>query len=286
MLRAIGQTGELVYPIGLGAMPLSVGERPLEAEAIRVLHAGFDAGVTFIDTADAYCHDNSEIGHNELLIAKALSEYAKRDKILVATKGGCTRPDGRWQTDGRPKHLRKACERSLQNLSVEQIFLYQLHAPSTGTPFETSLEALAELQSEGKIQHIGISNVSPEQLKSALKIVRVEAVQNRFNPLYLDSQQNGLIELCKQNDICFIAHSPLGGILNHRQAVSHTVFADLAEKHSCSPYQIILAWHLGVDTHILPIPGVSKIESILDSSKAASLQLDSADLEAIYSISC
>src|SRR5690606_23709592 len=134
--------------IGLGGMPLSIQGRPDEAQAIAVIHAALDAGITFIDTADAYCLDDGEIGHNERLIAKALAAWPSA-RVVVATKGGLERPGGRWETNGRPEHLRAACERSLAALGVEQIELYQLHAPDSAVPFAESVGALADLRREG-----------------------------------------------------------------------------------------------------------------------------------------
>ena len=149
-------------------MHLSIQDRPRRSRAFEVIHAALDAGVTLIDTADVYCLDDSEIGHNERLVAKALESWSgDRDRVIVATKGGVKRPSGRWEMDGRPEHLRAACERSLAALGVERIDLYQLHAPDPKVPLAESVGALADLQREGKIRWVGLSNVSVPQIREA-----------------------------------------------------------------------------------------------------------------------
>ncbi|HEY8558403.1 MAG TPA: aldo/keto reductase, partial [Actinomycetes bacterium] len=160
--------GLQVSAIGLGEMPLSLAGRPDEAQAVRTIHAALDAGVTLIDTADAYCRDESDFGHGERLIAKALAAWSgDRDQALVATKGGHTRPGGSWEVDGRPEYLRQACEASLERLGVEAIGLYQFHRPDPKVPFTESVGALAELRAAGKIRLAGLSNVSIDQISQA-----------------------------------------------------------------------------------------------------------------------
>src|SRR5437870_4049712 len=160
-------------PIGFGGMPLSIQGRPSEEVGRRVLHAAVDAGITLIDTADVYCLDDNDIGHNERLIASALNERPDRDRIRVATKAGLRRPRGAWTNDGSPKHIREACEGSLRALATQQIWLYQFHAPDPRVPFEKSVETFAELQRAGKCQHVGLSNVSVEEIDKASRIVDV-----------------------------------------------------------------------------------------------------------------
>src|SRR5215216_8128477 len=157
--------GTAVFPIGLGAMPLYVSGRHDEARSIRTIHAALDAGVTLIDTADAYCRDESDFGHGERLVAKALAGWSgDRDRVLVATKGGHTRPGGEWGLDGRPEYLRQACEASLRALGVDAIGLYQFHRPDPKVPFAESVAALAELKAAGKVRLVGLSNVSVDQI--------------------------------------------------------------------------------------------------------------------------
>lgn len=279
--RQIGQTGIWVHAIGLGAMPLSLDSRPEEASAIQVLHAAIDAGIDFIDTADVYCIDHHDLGHNERLIAKALRERNSGAPVYVATKGGCTRPQGRWERDGRPEHLKSACKRSLENLQVEKIFFYQLHAPDPRVPFEASVGALAELKEEGVIEHIGLSNVSAQQLKLAQQITRIESVQNRFNPFEQQSLQGGILDACKSQRVTFISHSPVGGFFSHRERVTHPILVALAAKYKTSPYNLILCWHLSKGDHVFPIPGASRVESVTNAAKAVDLVVDPQDLRKI-----
>src|SRR5215212_1721586 len=171
--------------IGFGGMPLSIQGRPPEEEGKKVLHAAIDAGMTFIDTADVYCYDDNDIGHNERLIASVVRE--RKDDVKVGTKAGLRRPKGAWVTDGTPQHIRKACEQSLRALGTDRIWLYQFHAPDPKVPFAKSVEAFAELHREGKFEHFGLSNVSIEQLDEAQKILPVISVQNRLNPYFRKS---------------------------------------------------------------------------------------------------
>src|ERR671933_2567577 len=171
-----------VFPIGLGAMPMSLRGRPDEERSVRTIHAALDAGVNLIDTADAYCIDEHEVGHNERLIAKALA--GRRDGVIVATKGGHTRPGGAWAVDGSPAHLRAACEASLRALDTDRIDLYQLHRPDPNVPYEESIGAIKELQDEGKVRWIGISNANLEQIELATSIAEIAAVQNQLSLEY------------------------------------------------------------------------------------------------------
>jgi aryl-alcohol dehydrogenase-like predicted oxidoreductase len=170
----LGQTNEQIPPIGFGGMPLSIQGRPSTEQAKKTLHAAIDAGMTFIDTADVYCLDDFDTGHNERLIASVLRERSDGKSIQVATKAGLERPNGAWTRNGSPEHLREACDQSLNALGVEQIWLYQYHAPDEKFPFEESVGAFAELQRAGKCKHVGLSNVTVEQIESAQKVVRRE----------------------------------------------------------------------------------------------------------------
>src|SRR5258706_758981 len=173
--------------IGFGGMPLSIQGRPPEDVGRGVLNAAIDAGMTFIDTADVYCLDDDDIGHNERLIASVVHARDDRASIRVATKAGLRRPRGAWTNDGSPQHIREACERSLRALGTDQIWLYQFHAPDPRVPFETSLETFAELQRAGKCKYVGLSNVSVDEIDAASRIVEVYSVQNRLNPYFRES---------------------------------------------------------------------------------------------------
>ena len=161
--------GTDVFPIGLGAMPMSLSGRPPEEQSIRTIHAALDAGVNLIDTADAYCVDETDVGHNERLIAKALR--GRRDGVIVATKGGHTRPGGAWELDGRPEYIKAACEASLKALETDRIDLYQYHRPDPDVPYEETIGAFKELQDEGKVRWIGISNANVEQIELTCSMV-------------------------------------------------------------------------------------------------------------------
>ena len=218
-LRPLGRGAPPVSIVGYGGMHLSLAGRPPENVALRVIHAGLDAGMTLIDTADVYCLDQNDIGHNERLVAQALKSWSgPRDQVIVATKGGMIRPDGRWERDARPERLRRACERSLQALQVDRIDLYQLHAPDHQVPFEESVGALAELQREGKIRWIGLSNVSVAEIKAAEAITEVATVQNRLNPFFREAIETGVVRYCGERGIGFLAYSPTGRWPAHQEA--------------------------------------------------------------------
>jgi aryl-alcohol dehydrogenase-like predicted oxidoreductase len=267
-----------VGAIGLGAMLLSIAGRPGEAQAIRTVHAALDAGVTLIDTADAYCLGGDEVGHNERLIRKALDAWpGDRDRVLVATKGGHTRPVREWDVDGRPEYLRQACEASLRALGVETIGLYQFHRPDPKVPFIESVGALAELQAAGKVRMVGLSNVSVDQITQARQLVRVASVQNEFSPSFRRSE--GELAFCASQRIAFLPWSPLGGMNRGRNLGGrHRAFAEVATAHGVSPQQVALAWELAKGPMVIPIPGARRPESITDSAAAASLRLGADDL--------
>jgi aryl-alcohol dehydrogenase-like predicted oxidoreductase len=275
--RRIG--GVRVGAVGLGAMPMSLAGRPDEARSLRTIHAALDAGVTLIDTADAYCLGESEVGHNERLVAKALASWpGGRDGVLVATKGGHTRPGREWGLDGRPEHLRQACEASLRALGVEAIGLYQLHRPDPKVPFAESVGALAELRAAGKVRMVGLSNVSVDQIELARRIVEVASVQNELSPRFRRSE--GELAWCAAHRIAFLPWSPLGGIgrggmLGQR----HSAFAEVAGRHGVSPQQVALAWELAKAPVVIPIPGARRPETIADSAAAATLRLDADELD-------
>jgi aryl-alcohol dehydrogenase-like predicted oxidoreductase len=274
--RRIGRTD--VGAIGLGAMLLSIAGRPGEAQAIRTVHAALDAGVTLIDTADAYCLGGDEAGHNERLIRKALDAWpGDRDRVLVATKGGHTRPGREWGLDGRPEYLRQACEASLAALGVEAIGLYQFHRPDPKVPFLESVGALAELKAAGKVRMVGLSNVSVDQIRQAREVVEVASVQNEFSPRFRRSE--GELAFCAANRIAFLPWSPLGGMGRGRDLGGrHRAFAEVAEAHGVSPQRVALAWELAKAPVVIPIPGARRPETITDSAAATSLRLSADEL--------
>jgi aryl-alcohol dehydrogenase-like predicted oxidoreductase len=270
--------GLQVSAIGLGEMPMSLAGRPDEAQSIRTIHAALDAGVTLIDTADAYCIDQTEVGHGERLVAKALAAWpGDRDRVLVATKGGHTREGGEWNLDGRPEHLRQACEASLRALGVEAIGLYQFHRPDPKVPFAESVGAVAELKAAGKVRLVGLSNVSVDQIRQARQLVQVASVQNEFSPRFRRSE--GELAFCAAEGIAFLPWSPLGGIGRGRELGGrHRAFGEVAEAHGVSAQQVALAWQLAKAPAVIPIPGSSRPETIADSAAAAGLRLGEDEL--------
>lgn len=277
----LNHTDERISAIGFGGMPLSIQGRPPEDAGKRVLHAAIDAGITFIDTADVYCLNDGDLGHNERLIASVLRERADGAAIRVATKGGLRRPGGEWTRDGTPKRLRQACENSLRALGTEQIFLYQFHAPDPSVPFETSVETLAALQREGKCRFVGLSNVSVDQIEAAAKIVDVVSVQNRFNPYFREAVDEGVIAECERRRITFLAYSPVGGGRLSKKIPSFPLLQELAKRYGTSPHGVVLAWVRAHGEMIVPIPGASKVENAVDSAAAADLTLDPEDVKRI-----
>jgi aryl-alcohol dehydrogenase-like predicted oxidoreductase len=270
-----------VSAIGLGGMPMSIEGRPDESRSVATLHAALDAGVTFIDTADAYHMGADDVGHNESLIAGALATYGgDTSDVLIATKGGHVRPgDGSWRLDGSPAHLKQACEASLKRLGVEAIGLYQYHRPDPAVPYADSIGALRGLLDEGKIRMAGVSNANPDQIREANEILggRLVSVQNQFSPAYRDSEAE--LRLCDVLGIAFLPWSPLGGISSAGDLGSeHSAFARIAEAHGVSPQQVTLAWELAQSPCVIPIPGAKRPSSITDSAAAADLELTAEEI--------
>jgi len=268
-----------VSAIGLGEMPLSSEGRPDRARAIKTIHASLDAGVTLIDTADAYSLGVTEHGHGEVLVAEALAAYsAPTDDVIVATKGGHRRPgDGSWTVHGDPRYVKEACEASLKALGVEAIGLYQYHRPDPKVPWADSVGALADLLDEGKIRMAGVSNATVAQIDEAQRVLggRLVSVQNEFSPRFRSSEDE--LEHCMALGIAFLPWSPLGGIgRSDRIERDHSAFAEVAAETGASPQQVTLAWMLAKGPRVVPIPGSSRPETAIASAAAADLSL-SAD---------
>lgn len=281
MRRQLGHTGIEVNAIGFGAMHLSIdrAQRPTDQESIALIDRAIDElGIDFIDTADAYCADDTETGHNERLIAEAL-KGRNRDGIIIATKGGSTRPGGRWERDGRPEHLREACDRSLKALAVERIDLYQLHAPDPDVPVEDSVGALAELQRAGKIQHIGVSNFTVVQIERARTEAAIVSVQNQFSAIDQEGESE-VIAYCEQHGLTYIPWNPVGGRGRAAKLDQQSdPLAELARAHHTTPHVIALAWLLHRSPTIIPIPGTRKFEHLKQNLEATELKLASDELE-------
>jgi aryl-alcohol dehydrogenase-like predicted oxidoreductase len=276
--RAIGE--RKVSAIGLGAMQLSISGRPDRERGIATIHAALDAGVTLIDTADSYCLDDSEVGHNERLIGEALRSWGgDTSEVLVATKGGHIRPGGRWEVDGSPSHLRSACEASLRALGVETIDLYQFHRPDPSVPYAESVGALRDLREAGKVRTVGISNANVNQIREAAEILGggLVSVQNQFSPDFRSSEPE--LRRCEEMGLAFLPWSPFGGASRAAEVGSRfAVFADIGSAHGVSPQQVTLAWMLALSPVVIPIPGSSRPGTIRDSVAAAALELSEDEL--------
>ena len=261
-----------VRRLGFGAMRLTgngVWGEPSDHEtALAVLRRAVELGINLIDTADSYGPEVSE-----RLIAEALHPYP--DDLVIATKGGLLRPGpGRWNPDCRPEHLREACEGSLRRLRLERIHVYQLHTVDHEVPLEESLGALIELRDEGKIAHIGISNVDVDQLERALEMTQVVSVQNRFNLVDRDSEP--VLEACERRGIAFIPWFPLAtGSL----ARPGSVLDRAAASHQAAPAQVALAWLLARSQVMLPIPGTGSVEHLEENVAAAGVRLDRDEVD-------
>ena len=275
--RRIGD--RMVSAIGLGEMPLSIEGRPDGARAMATIHASLDAGVSIIDTADAYALNTDEHGHGERVVAAALKSYgSSTDHVLVATKGGHRRPgDGSWSVHGDPEYVKRACDASLIALGVEAIGLYQYHRPDPKVPYAESVGALSELLDAGKILMAGVSNATVAQIDEAQEILggRLVSVQNEFSPRFRSSE--GELGHCERIGVAFIPWSPLGGIGRaDRLEGDFPAFAEVAEEVGATPQQVTLAWILSKGTRVVPIPGSSRPATATASAAAADIEL-SAD---------
>jgi aryl-alcohol dehydrogenase-like predicted oxidoreductase len=260
-----------VNRLGFGAMRITGegiwGQPPDRDRAKAALRRALELDVNFIDTADSY---GPEVSEN--LIAEALYPYP--DDLVIATKGGLVRPGpGRWEPDGRPGHLRRACEGSLTRLRLERIDLYQFHRPDPRVPIAESIGALAELKREGKIRHIGISNCSEEQLREAEQVTPVVSVQNRYNAV--DRASEPMVDLCEQEDLLFLPWAPMV------DASDSVPVRAAAARHGVSPREVMLAWLLARSPQILPIPGSGSAEHVEQNVRAASLALTPDEVTAI-----
>ena len=269
----------------LGCMRLSTEPNRDETTALAVLHAALDAGVTLLDTADAYCWDDAERGHNERLIARALHNWhGDRSAIVVATKGGMTRPDGRWVPDGRAKHLAVACEDSCRALGVQHIDLYQLHAPDPRVPFARSVRALASLKRAGLINRIGLCNVSVGQIEEARRIVEIDSVQVEAS-LWNDQHfLSGVVRYCVANRLQLLAHRPLGGRKARSRTATNQALGEIAAEHDATPFDVALAWLASFSELIVPLPGATRVETARSIARYRTLHLtgdETARLDAL-----
>ena len=257
-----------VNRLAFGAMRITGrgiwGDPPDLDEAKAVLRRAVELDTNFIDTADSY---GPEVSEN--LIAEALYPY--RDHLVIATKGGLERPGpGRWPVNGHPDHLKEACEGSLRRLRLEQIPVYQFHRPDPSVPLGESIGALLELQSEGKIRHIGLSNVTVRQLQEAQRITPVVSVQNRYN--HADRESDPVLEACEQQQLAFLPYAP---IQDHE---SNRTVQDIAQRHRATIHQVVLAWLLARSPVMVPIPGTGSVAHLEENIAAAGLELTEDDI--------
>jgi len=259
-------------------MRLSTEAARDEARALAVIHTALDAGVRFFDTADAYCLDDTEVGHNERLLRRALDAWpgAKGD-VRIATKGGLQRPGGRWRHDARARHLGAACLESRRALGVARIDLYQLHAPDPHVGIATSVRALLALQQDGVIEQIGLCNVTLRQLQQARDVARIASVQLELSPFRDAGFRGGVPEFCAANGITLIAHRPLGGAASRARLERDELLRELAQKHAATAQQLALAWLLDLSESLVAIPGPTCVESARSLARASALRLDDED---------
>lgn len=260
-----------VNRLGFGAMRITGdgiwGEPPDREKAKAALRRAVELGVNFIDTADSYGPEVSET-----LIAETLYPYP--DDLVIATKGGLLRPGpGRWDPDGRPEHLRQACEGSLRRLKLDRIPLYQFHRPDPKVPIEESIGVLVELKNEGKIRHIGVSNVTEDQLRAAEEVSPIVSIQNRYN--VADRKSEPLVDLCEQEELVFLPWAPI------QDADRVPAVTEAASRYGVSVRQIVLAWLLARSPQILPIPGSGSPEHVEENIVAAGIKLDQGEVAAI-----
>ncbi len=268
----IGIGGDLtVNRLGFGAMRITGngiwGPPADRGEATAVLRRAIDLGINFIDTADSYGPHISEE-----LIAEALFPYP--DDLVIATKGGLERTGpGQWPVNGRPEHLIAACEGSLRRLKLEQIPLYQFHRPDPAVPLEDSIGAIVTLKEQGKIRHVGLSNVSEDQLRRAQRLIPIVSIQNRYN--VSDRRSDSIVDLCEQEQLVFLPWAPI------QDVDGNGVVQEIARRYVATPRQLVLAWLLARSASILPIPGTGSVSHLEDNVAAAAIKLSPADAESV-----
>ena len=271
----IGIGGDLtVNRLGFGAMRITghgIWGPPADRnEAKAVLRRAIDLGTNFIDTADSYGPHVSEE-----LIAEALSPYP--DDLVIATKGGLERTGpGQWPVNGRPEHLIEACEGSLRRLKLEQIPLYQFHRPDRAVPLEDSVGALVTLKEQGKIRHVGLSNVSEDQLRRAQRLTPIVSIQNRYN--VSDRTSESIVDLCEQEQLVFLPWAPIQDLDGNR------VVQEIAHRYNATPRQLVLAWLLARSASILPIPGTGSVTHLEDNVAAAGVSLTDDEMAALTDV--
>jgi aryl-alcohol dehydrogenase-like predicted oxidoreductase/predicted kinase len=267
--------------IGLGCMRLSTDADRDPERARATIEAAVAAGMTVFDTAHAYGHDATELGHNERLLADALRRCGAQSTVRIVTKGGMTREGGAWVPDGRAKAIRADCEASLAALDGLPIDTYLLHAPDPRTPWTTSVRALARLHADGLVARVGISNVNRRQFDEALELASIGAVQVALSMFDDGPLRGGLVQRCGELGIAVLAHSPLGGPRRAGSLARREALADVAHRHGASPAEMALAWLLSLSPTVIAIPGARRPETVRSAARAAALTLNEADWAAL-----
>lgn len=276
--RKLGADGPEVGAVGMGSMLLSISGRPPDDQARGTVQAALDAGVTLFDTADAYCMDETDFNHNERLLAKLL---ARRRDVVIATKCGCRRPGGAWTVDARPQRLKEAAHASLEALGTDTIDVLQLHAPDANVPFAESVGALKELRDAGKVQHVGLSNVTVKHIEEARKIVPIVSVQNRWNPEDRRPETDGVLDYCTRHQIALLPYSPFGGSRGAPFLDRIGSVGKQARRRGVSAHCLIIGWLLAKSPVVIPIPGARRPQSIADCASAIEMDLSKDDAKII-----
>ena len=280
--RDAGVLGTLETPLAFGLLRLGSTDRPSEEQAVELIHQALDGGIRLLDTADSYCLTDKDFHYGERLAKKAVeSWHGPKEEVRVITKVGMVRPKGKWKPNGSPKHLAKAVDGSLTALGVERLHLVQLHAKDSRVPFEDTLGALAELQKQGKIEHIGLCNVSPAELRQAMRHFPVASVQNELSILSQASAKEGMLEFTRDLGIPFLAYRPLGGYAKVEKLLKNRVLKPLVQKYGVSPHELALAAVLRSFEHVIPLLGATRPESLKASLEALQRQLTDEDWEHI-----
>jgi aryl-alcohol dehydrogenase-like predicted oxidoreductase len=280
--RQLGPDGPHVGAIGIGTGPLCIPQnRPSVEDAISVLSRAATLGITLWDTADAYCKDEADMGYGDFLCQKAFASLPAelRERVVIATKGGTVRPNNRWERNTRPDYLASAIDASLRALQTDSIDLWQLHAPDGKTPFADSIGAIAEAKQQGKIRLVGLSNVTAAQIEEAAAIVPLASVQNHYSFHSRNPEEDGVLDKCRELGLAFLPYSPFGGMDEAKQLGQTGVLAEVAKQLNSSPQQTVLAWLLRKYDGIIPIPGMSRIESMEDNIKAQDIVVTDAQFE-------
>lgn len=282
MSRQAGVLGLLECPLALGLLRLGSDGRPSQEEAISLIHFALDRGIRILDTADVYCLGDKDLHYGERLARLAVeSWHGPGSEVKILTKIGMSRPKGKWVPCANPRHLVKAVDGSLQALGVDQIFLLQLHVKDPRVPFEETLSALAQLQKSGKVEHLGLCNVSPAEVRQALRHFPVACVQNELSILTRRTALDGMLVLTRELGIPFLAHRPLGGYAKVEKLVKNRVLSPIAARHQTSPHEIALAALLEAADHVIPLFGATRKESVSSSLQALRRNLTDLDRQAL-----